>query len=202
MKHLLSFIFVLIVTSAIAQNKFCKLSRPEKIWVLTHPFVAKKSFRITKQILVVVDSIKKTRIIGTDGNGGQLDAFRHAYWMASLAGKIGERRSLKLGIAHEKGNYIQFKKHKLEDAILPDSISCAMDLFNNKQGGLIGLENKNKSCVEIQKSVQNALMKGDLKIIKKDEYLNYLNCDGDVIDLKRWNGKWNIPKCLITSNIN
>src|ERR1700741_2953495 len=124
---LFSFIFQLSAQSPSAVKYFSKLSRPEKCWVIAHPFKAKKAFRITKHVLLDVDSVKASGIIGTDNNGGKLDAFKHAYWMASVAIKIGSRRAKKLGIAHEKGNWIQFKKHQLEDTVLPDSVSAVMD---------------------------------------------------------------------------
>jgi hypothetical protein len=187
-----------------AQNsptkQFSKLSRPEKVWVFMHPFKAKKAFVITKDVLVDVDSIKMLNIIGKDNNGGKLDAFKHAYWMASIANTIGARRTRKLGIAHEKGNKIQFKKHQLEDSMLPDSMTTVMDLHNNIVGIKLVANKNNASKSDIQKWIMNALNEGQLKIIKKDKQGNFLTCDGSVIALSEWHGKWNIPKCLVSSN--
>lgn len=205
MRHLLYILVILLLVLKLpAQNspskQFSKLSRPEKLWVFTHPFKAKKAFLITKDVIIDVDSIKKTKTIGIDNNGGRLDAFKHAYWMASLANTIGARRAKKLGVAHEKGNKIQFKKHQLEDRLLPDSISTVMDLHNNK----IGIQSmKNKKCIpkkEIQNLILDALNQGQLRIIKKDKQGNFLNCDGSPITLAAWYGKWNIPKCLVSSD--
>ena len=177
-------------------SQFKKLSCPEKRWVFFHPFIAKKAFQITKKVLVDVDSVKKTGVIGTDNNGGMLDAFKHAYWMASLTYKIGSKKALKLGRAHEKGNYLQYKKHLPEDSSLPDSVSSVMDLRNNETGvGLIG-DSKNVSPVTIQKKTLDALNEGKLTVIKKDEQGNFLTCDGTVILMKEWADKWGIPKCL------
>ena len=102
--------------------------------MLLHPFVAKRAYDCTKYVVAAVDSLKRAGTIGTDHNGGSLDAFRHAYWMANLSSAIGSRKALKLGKAHEKGNYLEYKRHRLEDSILPDSVSCAMDLANNRVG--------------------------------------------------------------------
>ncbi|MBK7181849.1 MAG: hypothetical protein IPH89_02375 [Bacteroidetes bacterium] len=102
MKKLVFFFFLLFSLSIFSQSKFSKLSRPEKIWVLAHPFVAKKAMLASRQALVVTDSIAKLGIIGNDNNGGKLDAFKHAYWMVYLSFKIGSRRALKLGKAYEK----------------------------------------------------------------------------------------------------
>jgi hypothetical protein len=148
---------------------------------------------------LVVDSIKQNGVIGVDNNGGNLDAFKHTYWMASLTLKIGRKQTLSLGKAHEKGNYLQYKKHALENAILPDSISSVMDLRNNAFG--VSLVNKNEiiSKADVQKKVLDALADGKLTIIKKDEKGNFLTCDGAVISINEWKGKWNIPKCTIAS---
>lgn len=181
-----------------AQSSFRKLSRPEKCWVLCHPFKAKRALIVTKEVQLVVDSIKKSGIVGTDNNGGNLDAFKHAYWMASVALEIGSKQALKLGKAHEKGNYLQYKKHKLEDAILPDSVSSSMDLGNNEVGvNSLGRCHFKITEKELQYLILDKLKQGELFIIKKDEQGNFLTCDGALISLKEWAGKWGIPKCLI-----
>jgi hypothetical protein len=181
-------------------KKFKKLSRPEKCWVLSHPFKAKTSLRITKIVLSDVDSIKKTEILGEDLNGGKLDAFKHAYWMASLTFSIGKKKSLRLGKAHEKGNWQEFKKHRLEDSILPDSVSSTMDLHNNSAGAGSVTRCENISKDIIQKRIIDLLKEGKLLIIKKDNQGNYLYCDGTFIDTNKWKGKWDIPKCLVGSD--
>lgn len=193
-------IFVFFLSSA-AQSSFKQfqmLSRPEKCWVIIHPFVAMKAINTTKAVLLTVDSIKKTNIIGIDMNGGKLDAFKHAYWMLSLTNKIGKGRSLKLGKAHEKGNYLDFQKKRFEDTILPDSVSSEMDLRNNKVGA--DSQRMFTGPNDMLKIILEALNEGHLFIIKKDKLGNYLYCDGTFIDTNVWKGKWNIPKCLITSN--
>ena len=145
----------------------------------------------------VVDSVKRSGIIGSDNNGGNLDAFKHAYWMASVALVIGRRQALKLGKAHEKGNYFQFKKQELEDAAMPDSISTVMDLKNNEFGVSAVDKSGSLSEISIQKKIMDGLSTGKLTIIKKDEFGNFLTCDGAVISLKEWKGRWGNPKCLI-----
>jgi hypothetical protein len=193
---LLSFCFQDVL---VAQSHFGKVSRPEKVWVLLHPFNAWVAYQITKVVEKDVDSIYKSGVIGSDNNGGFLDAFKHTYWMASLANKIGVRKSLKLGRAHEKGNFLQFKHHRLEDQLLPDSVSSEMDLRNNSKGVSLILKGKSISQKEIQKIVLEALFKGELTVIKKDEQGRFLTCDGVLISMSIWKGKWNIPKCLVYS---
>ena len=180
-----------------------QISRPEKWWAITHPFVAKKALRITKEVRKDIDSIKLTGLVGADGNGGNLDALRHAWWMTSLAAEIGKRKALKLGRAHEKGNYIQFKHHQKEDAFLPDSVSCEMDLRNNEVGAKRGGELRKERAVFVDNQLSALIIeleKGALFVIKKDKNGNYLYCDSTFINMNEWKGKWGIPKCLIPSN--
>ncbi len=201
MKKIFFFFFLLFSFSIYSQSKFSKLSRPEKIWVFAHPFVAKKAMLASKHVLMVTDSISKLGIIGNDNNGGRLDAFKHSYWMVYLSFKIGCRKALKLGKAHEKGNYQQWKRKMLEDSILPDSVSSEMDLKNNKEGIRIYKDCKHIhfKAELIDKTLQE-LAEGKLYIIKKDSNKNYLTCDSQLIRLDEWKGKWSIPKCLIASS--
>jgi hypothetical protein len=199
-KHLLFILLFLCCGPCIAQSSFRKLSCPEKCWVLFHPRKALKARRITAHVMSVVDSIKKSNTIGSDGNGGQLDAFRHAYWMASLTIEIGAKQAGKLGKAHEKGNYRQFKKHRLEDAQLPDSVSCEMDLRNNAEGiESVAHRHFNFAEKELQELILKKLKDGELAVISKDNEGRFLACDGSLIDMNKWAGKWVIPKCLIPS---
>lgn len=199
-KHSL-IIFLFVSTALFSQSKFSKLSSPEKRWVLLHPFIAKKAFKITQKVMTDVDSIKKVGIIGVDNNGGKLDALKHAYWMLSLSLEIGEKRALRLGAAHEKGNYLQWKKKVLEDSLLPDSVSSEMDKKNNEMGSKLA-----RSCKhihfkgEVLQTVLDALQNGKLFIIKKDDKGNFLTCDGSILNMSEWVGRWNTPKCLIASN--
>ena len=86
------FFFSLFTLAASSQ-----ISRPEKWWAITHPFVAKKALEITRRVQKTVDSIKVSGIIGNDNLGGRFDAFKHAYWMASVSLGIGSKKALKLG---------------------------------------------------------------------------------------------------------
>jgi hypothetical protein len=176
-----------------------KISRPEFFWVITHPFIAKKTLKISKEVLTATLTIKKERSLDTLISGGNLDAFKHTYWMARLASEIGKKKALKLGKAHEKGNYLQFKKHKKEDGQLPDSISTVMDLWNNNLGVEIYLNKKNKDKEILKASVFEAVKSGKAKVLKTNSKYEFLDCDSNVINLELYKGKWNVPKCLINS---
>ncbi|CAG0966109.1 MAG: hypothetical protein HND27_04090 [Bacteroidetes bacterium] len=186
--------------SLFAQNfkSFFKLSRPEKCWVISHPFVAKKAYKGTKHSLQITQEIKKQNLLDTLENGGQLDAFRHAYWMAVLTHGIGAKKAWKLGKAHEKGNYIGYKKRKLEEGYIPDSVSLAMDFFNNKKGIEIG---KEYNCNELKNVVISDILEGKMKIIYRDQKLNSLDCNGEILPYEQWFGSWRNNRCLVNSNI-
>ena len=196
-----SFILLLFFTSSAQESNFKnfkKLSHPEKCWVIWHPFKAKKAHQISVEAREITELVKNDSILIGNGNGQQIDAFRHAYWMANLTQKIGWRKAKKLGKAHEKVNYKDYKKRKSEDGEIPDKISSEMDLHNN----LIGIEiGKNKANSNIKQLVIEAIKKGACKIIKTDNFGNYLDCNGNVIPVNELKGKWENNKCLINSNL-
>ena len=203
MKKCLCAIILCLTFKGLAQKdskSFFELSGPKQTWVIFHPFKAKQSYRISLEANKVADSIKQTNLLDKDGAGGQIDAFRHAYWMARLRQEIGKSAARSLGKAHERENYQTYKKRKLEDGVVPDEISSKMDLFNNEKG----LEFTQKGS-EISKKglifrIINAIKAGELRVIKKDEKGNFLTCDGKIIPRKSLLGKWKNNKCLVTSN--
>lgn len=204
MKPLLPFLltFLLLTQPVQSQNSkkaFCKLSGPEKCWVIFHPFKAKRAYKTSLEAVRVSDSIRQTDLLDGDSNGGQVDAFRHAYWMATLAQEIGRRSAKSLGKAHEKGNYKQFKKGKLEDGAVPDAQASAMDLHNNAMGIELYKKHKKGTKKEYIALVLAKIRNGDLKILKKDRKGNYLDCNGQPVSPNDYKGIWESPKCLIPS---
>jgi hypothetical protein len=202
MKKILFFVFILFAGQMFSQSSskgFFSLSGPKRTWVLFHPFKAFKSLRISKETNRVSDSIRKTNLLDGDASGGQVDAFRHAYWMARLHQEIGKSAARSLGKAHEKENYITYKKRKLEDGVVPDEISSEMDLYNNEQGLKLSSRRSKVSKVSLIYKIVNAIKAGKFKVIKKDKKGNFLTCDGEVIDNEDLKGKWKNEKCLISS---
>ena len=193
------FFAVVFKVSAQESNlkKFRQLSGPEKCWVIFHPFVAKKALKISEKTREITKEIKRKKVLTGNGNGGQVDAFRHAFWMAMLTQEIGKRRARSLGIKHEKGNYKDYKKRRLEDGVIPDKRSSEMDLFNNEIGIEIGA---NSDSLALENQVIEAVLKGACKIIKKDASNNFLDCDGKPIPIESLKGKWENDKCLAWSN--
>lgn len=201
----LLYALVLISQSLFAQeksnwNKFNSLSRPEKIWVLTHPFIAVKSYELSNLTIDVVKQVKLENTIGQDETGGQLDAFRHAFWMALLSQKIKPGKVRLLGKAHEKGNYLGFKKRKLEDGVCADKASCEMDLWNNEIGIEIGITNKSMPINELKTVVIQKIKSGDLKVIKKDGSGNCLDKLNSIIVADKLCETWENEKCLVKSD--
>lgn len=203
MKKQLFLLIVFISINTFSQSdlkSFFKLSTPIKTWVIFHPFKAKKSYAVSLETNKVADSIAKTNVLDKDIAGGQVDAFRHAYWMMRLKQEIGESAARSLGKAHEKENYITFKKNKKEDGVVPDKISSEMDLFNNDVGlTLISKKSKLSRKVIINRIVL-AIREGKFKIVKKDNKGGFLNCKGGKLLKKQVRGKWENNKCLVKSN--
>lgn len=179
-----------------------RLSRPEKVWSAFHPFKAKKVLNCARRAQFVTDSLEKAEVL-TDKNGGQLDAFRHAYWMALMVSRgMRENVVLQIGERHERGNYIDFKKQREEDGVRSDSMMCVMDLSNNIRGVAIGTRfrfgDKKLSLIEM---ILDEIWSGKLYIISKNATGDYLDKDGAVIKLEEYKDKWYIPKVIVNSEM-
>lgn len=197
-----TFILTLLVDVLCAGEKtreWKKLSRPEKIWTALHPHKAKIVYKCALRARTVTDSLEKNGVI-TDGNGGQLDAFRHAYWTALMMRHFSEQTVRRVGENHEKGNYIDFRKGKLEDGQRSDSIAGVMDLRNNESGIEIAkLHAANKSASLIQLIIEQ-IWNGKLCVLKKDALGNYLNAKDEIIHTDDYKNNWYIPKCIVSSD--
>jgi len=203
-KFYLLFFVLTFSHSVIAQDvSFLDLGTAEKWWAITHPSSAIKAKAIGRIAIQISDSIAKSNKFPNQRSGGEEDAIRHAVWMAILANSIGEKKALKLGEAHEKGNYRDFKKGRKEEGHIPDLRSVEMDLFNNKVGVLI-YNNCNLDCdkEKLLAEVMKKLYEGELKIIKMDMMGNSLDNKGKVIPRSQWEGKWENNRILAPSNYN
>ena len=198
-------VLIMISGSFISAQHLKNISGPEKIWALSHPFIAKKAFRLSKEVLLICDSLKKDTILGLDANGGMLDAFRHCYWMALLCQHISPRKAYDLGLAHEKGNRFTFFKNKTEDGGMQDSMMCVMDIVNDQLGIQYGLANKNSvrpmSDHDLIEFIAVQDKEGKLRKLLKNSENKFLMCDGTVIDENEFKGKWAVPKCLVPTNV-
>jgi hypothetical protein len=207
-KRILKFVFFLLLiapSNVFSQNEglvrsFIRLGFPEKVWVITHPFIAKKTWKITKEALRISDEIKRDSLLDGDPDGGQVDAFRHTYWMASLTQKISCKKARRLGKAHEKVNYRNFKKGRKEENNLPDEASSDMDLRNNELGIALGIVNKNLSQNELVTLVRNAILEGKAWKIYKNKKGESLDCNGNIILAEKRMALWKTLRCLVESS--
>ncbi len=180
-----------------------KAGRPEKWWAVCHPFIAKKAVRLTLETSQVLDSLKAAGTLGNDLNGGQLDAFKHSYWMALLSQNIKWKKAWKLGKAHEKSNYLSFKKAlKKGENNCHDKAASDMDLWNNNKGIEIGKLNKFVDRLMLQQIILDSIQSGAMRIILKNEKGQFLNCHNNEILADSLVGKWENEKCLVTSDVN
>ena len=195
---------IFISNSVMAQDRpaqaFGKLSCPEKRWVIFHPFVARRAFHAALVARQKSVELEKSDLLDKDADGGQVDAFRHAFWMALMTQKICPAKAIRLGKAHEKGNYRSFRKHQLEESSLPDSMSSVMDLFNNQVGAATGCQNKQLSEPELMSLIVAKIKAGELRKLRKDFLGKPLDCSGTQIESAQYRGKWSIPKCLVPSD--
>ncbi len=184
-----------------SKKAYKKLSNSEKCWVIFHPFKAKKAYRVTQTVKKDIDSLMKVGDMGKHHAGNQLDAFKHAFWMWSLAEKIGLRAAKSLGEEHEKGNYEFHKEHKLEDRTTPDKVSGEMDLYNNAVG--LKLYKKYKkldlSKKERIEKVKEAVLNGEMRMIYQTYSGKYVDATGNIIPKKEYYGLWENKKCLVPS---
>ncbi|NJB81433.1 DUF6973 domain-containing protein [Wenyingzhuangia aestuarii] len=184
-----------------SKKAFKKLSSPEKCWVVFHPFKAKRAYRVTKEVEQVIDSIRQIGNMGTHHAGNQLDAFKHAFWMWSLAEEIGWRSAKSLGDQHEKGNYEFHKEHKLEDRTTPDKVSGEMDLYNNAVGIRLYKKYKKQKLTQQERieKVKEAVLRGEMRMIYQTYSGKYLDATGRLIPKNEYYGVWENSKCLVPS---
>ncbi len=186
-------IIILILISNEGQTK-TKVSTYEFRWALAHPFIAAKAKDISDRALLLTDSIEKTGLL-KGGSGGQLDAFKHAVWMALLGQQFKANKIYKLGLAHEKSNYRQAKKGRGGG----DQTASEMDLWNNEVGAKIGVRYPSIAEKDLIELIIKAIKSGEMRIVKVDRAGESLDCEGILIDkstLKTWENKG----CLVASD--
>ncbi len=199
-------VFISIVASAQQKSMlqhFRELSRPEKWWVITHPFSASRALEISQHVREVSRAMEHHPQLDGQGSGGQVDAFKHAYWMALMAKEVHPRRAWRLGYDHEKGNKLHFKKNRGDSTgRLPTALDCTMDIFNNEMGIEIGKNHPDATREELQRIILEKLLDGYFIVIKKDKQGNLLDCEGNLINKELYFHRWEVPACLVPSSYN
>jgi len=188
---------LLLLLPAISQasnTQSVKISGPEFMWAMAHPFIAAKARKMTKYAMHITDSLENAHVLH-DRSGGQLDAFKHAFWMAVLSQEFKPKKVYKLGLAHERFNFRQVKKAKGGG----DKAASDMDLWNNKVGIDMGYVNRNISKDSLISLIVSAVKSGKMRIIKKNSRGDSLDKNNQLIDnstLKTWEN----PRCLVASD--
>ncbi len=180
---------------------FFRLSGPEKCWVFKHPFVAGKARKITIEARNQSKTMESDKRLDGDPDGGQVDAFRHSYWLARLTQQMKTEKALALGVAHEKNARKNFEKKKaVEENSVQDSIASAMDLYNNSVGARVGSNNKTLQIEPLKQLLVDLILKGEMKKILKSPSGQPLDCHRIILDSTEYVNKWNNSRCLIFSN--
>ena len=178
---------------------FHHLNKYEQRWVLAHPFAALKIKKEQGTMFALYREVKESRVLDTFENGGKLDAFRHTFAMAYFSKFVKVNKLRKLGIAHEKANYVQFLHHKQEEAgEMADSLSRVMDLQNNEIALHLAKEVKTLSAEEVKQKIILLIQSGKTYVMRRNKQGQYLDCSGTIIPQESLR-VWRTPKCLVMS---
>ncbi len=197
-----SYFFILISLILLPYSAFSQwkqLSKPEKKWAVWHPFAALKVKRISTTCYQIYNSPSIRKQLDTFSNGGQLDAFRHCFFMAAFSQKIITKKIRKLGLAHEKANYFHFLNNIKEDGELPDSIGTVMDLFNNELGFKYSQQHPKVELNQLALQIMQLIKTGEASIVKRNSMGIFLSCDDVPLQSENLN-QWKNEKCLVKSD--
>lgn len=176
------------------------LSKYEKRWVLIYPITALKIIQHLKETTSQYAIVKRDKILDTLDSGGKLDAFRHSFTMAYLARFVSVKKLRALGLAHEKGNQLNFFKFHLEFGERADSLACEMDLRNNELGFLIGIANEKMKIEDLKTLIVKEILAGKAWYLMRNAKNEYTKCDGTPFQINDYKYQWFVPKCLIKSS--
>ena len=192
----MKFPYLLIIVFASTHLNSQIPSRREKCWAFTHPFAAWRIKKMSGPCAEIYNDHVKACRPDCYTSGGQLDAFRHMFYMAAFATRINPRKLRRLGELHEKSNFRQFTKSQYEEGEQPDSLASVMDLRNNEAGFIIGHLNRKKELNGIARIVTAEIEKGGGWMMRRNSNGDYLDCNGNIIDTRLYRNRWYVPKCL------
>jgi hypothetical protein len=113
-------------------------------------------------LLVALRAREAARVAYVDGGlGGRADAFRHAYWNASMTRAVGRTTAESWANAHENG--YPDNRATRRDLLLSD-----MDFHNNTEGRRVGETYLRSSDGELREAISAALEHGDLVAVRYD----------------------------------
>lgn len=191
-------VFFIFNFNSFSQNRkeiIKSLSLKDKIWVMKNYSSIKKAYKISLDVLKTMDSLNRENFLGGNTEGGKFDAFRHIYWTYSLTKEIGEEKTRRVGEIYE--NYNRYIFNNIDYSGY-DSVSMAMDLFNNDIGIELG---KNKITDSlIFNEITNIIFSGKAKVVKKNTLEQSLDENDNVIPEEEWKKKWINNRKLVNSN--
>ena len=191
-------VFFVFNFNSFSQNRkeiIKSLSLKDKIWVMKNYSSIKKAYKISLDVLKTMDSLNKQNFLGGNTEGGKFDAFRHIYWTYSLTKEIGEEKTRRVGEIYE--NYNRYIFNNIDYSGY-DSVSMAMDLFNNDIGIELGKSKIADSL--IFNEITNIIFSGKAKIVKKNTLEQSLDENNNVIPEEEWKKKWINNRKLVNSN--
>lgn len=182
-------------------RQFFNVSHQERIWALTHPFVAKEAFHLSMRAREVSDSLMQLSYTDSIRCDGITDAMRHTFWMALLSSRFSGKKACKLGCAHEIANMRDFSTSLKNSDCFHDSIATIMDLHNNHVGLKIGTALKDTSQSVLLQAVIDSVKNGNCVFILRDDQGNFLDKKGEPIPRSNIQGKWVTPRQLQPTNL-
>ena len=200
---LLLLLMALFACESPAQSKFqrfLQLPRPMRNWTLGHLAIANRVWKVSNRALALTDSMRRSPELDADFDGGKLDAFRHGIWMALLVQEIPWKKAARLGKAYERGNYLDFKRGRMEDGAFQDIASASMDLTNNSSGREIGLNNPQASEAELIEWVLHGIRLGDFVMVLKDSIGNSIRPNGEIIHIDPTSPRWENGRSVVPTN--
>ena len=199
--HILLFLFLVSFLSLSAQDQkmlIKSIKFQDKIWVTANINNIKKALIVSNHVLVKMDSLYKTGNFETNVEGSRYDAFRHIYWMYSLAKEIGIDKSRKIGLMYEDYNYYIFNIKPLSGY---DFAGRTMDEYNNEVGLYLFSKIGKQETEEVFENIKDLISKGYAKIIAKDKNQNSLDKNNKIIPEEQWKKEWKNNRYLINSNV-
>ena len=197
-KNILIILFIPAIIFSQKQGK----GKNERSWAIFHPIAAIKVKKIYNQGLLIYNNrLEYQKYLDTFNSGGKLDAFKHAFFMAAFAQKVGVNKLRKLGCAHEKDNYSQYLKLRDKLIELPDSMSTVMDLKNNEIGLNIGAKNKNISLSDIKVKVIDKIKTGKCFILKRNSSGIFVDCNNNILEFNKFPSSWGNLKCIVATDL-
>ncbi|MFW6019367.1 MAG: DUF6973 domain-containing protein [Bacteroidales bacterium] len=176
---------------------FFKVSHQERVWALTHPFIAKEAFDLSMRARAASDSVMQLPYTDSIRCDGLTDAIRHTYWMALLSSRFSAKKACKLGCAHEIANYKNFSTSLSNSDCYHDSVATAMDIHNNRVGLKIGALMKDTAYSVLLQAAIDSVKNGNCMFILRDEDGDFLDENNQPVPRSNIRGKWVTPRQLV-----